>query len=416
MLDGGNAPRRTPTSSSTRPRKPSRRTLFDATGVRGGGEGKRHSSLSDDERTAEGRNNGVSFDSDITAAAASNAYASDDDNDYDDDDDDLEAAEEEEQQRRRLLMGGLPFGTTTAAEPSSASSSSPLPPPTQAMAPLSLSPTNVTLSATSSSSSCDIREFLANALFAALRLLRLEQEAPCQRGGGFIGRSSSHLPRIGQLRVFAPQTWRRTGWGVLGPHWFGPLFVLLLDAFAGTFFAQMAWDGVGPITATMCGAFTLVIAMLLCDTAYRDPGAVTSDRYQHYQRKAAIETAQAQNEDDDEVVAEDGHFRNVNPFADPDRVLHRQSPSRLSRRRRPRHRWCESCRAYCPDGAAHCYDCDMCIAGYDHHCVWMGTCVGEGNAKAFVRFNLSWLLFLGYALVWVNWLGPSRTAKSEASP
>eukprot|EP00753_Platysulcus_tardus_P015715 PLAT5241.1.p2 GENE.PLAT5241.1~~PLAT5241.1.p2 ORF type:complete len:216 (+),score=55.37 PLAT5241.1:58-648(+) len=40
-------------------------------------------------------------------------------------------------------------------------------------------------------------------------------------------------------------------------------------------------------------------------------------------------------------------------------------------------------------GVVHCYDCQMCVAGYDHHCPWTGTCIGEGNITYFRRFLTS---------------------------
>jgi hypothetical protein len=36
----------------------------------------------------------------------------------------------------------------------------------------------------------------------------------------------------------------------------------------------------------------------------------------------------------------------------------------------------------------------------------MGTCIGKGNLPHFVRFNLSWLTYLIYAIVWVTIVGP----------
>ena len=59
-----------------------------------------------------------------------------------------------------------------------------------------------------------------------------------------------------------------------------------------------------------------------------------------------------------------------------------------------------------PDGA-HCPDCNVCVAGYDHHCVWMGTCIGKKNFKQFVRFNLSWIGYLLYAVLWITVVGPA---------
>jgi hypothetical protein len=35
----------------------------------------------------------------------------------------------------------------------------------------------------------------------------------------------------------------------------------------------------------------------------------------------------------------------------------------------------------------------------------MGLCIGRNNFRQFIRFNLAWLVYLGYALVWVKVVG-----------
>ena len=37
----------------------------------------------------------------------------------------------------------------------------------------------------------------------------------------------------------------------------------------------------------------------------------------------------------------------------------------------------------------HCFDCDICIEGYDHHCPWTGKCIAKNNITAFYIFLVS---------------------------
>ncbi|CAN4083517.1 unnamed protein product [Withania somnifera] len=40
---------------------------------------------------------------------------------------------------------------------------------------------------------------------------------------------------------------------------------------------------------------------------------------------------------------------------------------------------CSYCDVVQPPRAKHCHDCDKCVLQFDHHCVWLGTCIGQGN-------------------------------------
>lgn len=31
----------------------------------------------------------------------------------------------------------------------------------------------------------------------------------------------------------------------------------------------------------------------------------------------------------------------------------------------------------------HCYDCKLCVATFDHHCIWLDNCIGEKNRPVF---------------------------------
>jgi DHHC palmitoyltransferase len=45
--------------------------------------------------------------------------------------------------------------------------------------------------------------------------------------------------------------------------------------------------------------------------------------------------------------------------------------------------YCEVCSVHQPEnmGIRHCYECDVCIMGHDHHCPWMGKCIGKKNMR-----------------------------------
>ena len=39
-----------------------------------------------------------------------------------------------------------------------------------------------------------------------------------------------------------------------------------------------------------------------------------------------------------------------------------------------------------PPRSFHCSTCGVCVEAQDHHCPWMGTCVGKRNLKYFLAF------------------------------
>ncbi|KAI3451387.1 hypothetical protein Pfo_008052 [Paulownia fortunei] len=51
---------------------------------------------------------------------------------------------------------------------------------------------------------------------------------------------------------------------------------------------------------------------------------------------------------------------------------------------------CPYCNVVQPPRAKHCHDCDKCVLQFDHHCVWLGTCIGQGNH---CRFCFDMFLF-----------------------
>lgn len=51
-------------------------------------------------------------------------------------------------------------------------------------------------------------------------------------------------------------------------------------------------------------------------------------------------------------------------------------------------RWCSKCDKPKPERCHHCSICQRCVLKMDHHCPWVGNCVGFGNYKFFLLFVL----------------------------
>lgn len=73
-----------------------------------------------------------------------------------------------------------------------------------------------------------------------------------------------------------------------------------------------------------------------------------------------------------------------------------QQPDLLTRRSQ---RYCVPCRIIRPLGTKHCYFCDVCIIDMDHHCPWVGKCIGRDNLCLFYKFLVSVFAMLACLLV-----------------
>lgn len=65
--------------------------------------------------------------------------------------------------------------------------------------------------------------------------------------------------------------------------------------------------------------------------------------------------------------------------------------------------YCPMCTSYKPPRAHHCSRCNFCVLKYDHHCPWLGQCVGFFNYK-------NYLLVLLYVWLLTSWVLTLLTA------
>ena len=65
---------------------------------------------------------------------------------------------------------------------------------------------------------------------------------------------------------------------------------------------------------------------------------------------------------------------------------------------RSKFRFCGECKMWVniEKKTNHCFDCNICVEGYDHHCPWTGKCIGKKNTNLFYVFVISVLFIFAY--------------------
>lgn len=118
-----------------------------------------------------------------------------------------------------------------------------------------------------------------------------------------------------------------------------------------TFTAPYIWIHVTPALVAILIAINCLALTSLLASAYRDPGILP---------RRTLPSEKTENNAGNKVVTINGVQVQM--------------------------RWCVTCKIFRPPRSTHCATCDVCVERFDHHCHWLGNCVGLRNYNTFFFF------------------------------
>nr|GMC98797.1 protein S-acyltransferase 8-like [Ipomoea batatas] len=150
--------------------------------------------------------------------------------------------------------------------------------------------------------------------------------------------------------------------------------VIFCTFVARKFLHQFQESSAGYVIMTVTIIFTIYVLLLLVLTATQDPGIVPRnsrppDEILNYDSSASVEAGGKTLARTKEVI--------VNGLI-------------------VRVKYCETCMVFRPPRCSHCSVCDNCVERFDHHCPWVGQCIGKRNYRWFFLFVSSTALLCAF--------------------
>lgn len=199
-----------------------------------------------------------------------------------------------------------------------------------------------------------------------------------------------------ELRVY--QAWKGNNLFCLGGRLiFGPdarsLFltvslivipVILFCAFVSQRLINELQHSLGNLIVIICLVFTAYVIVLLLLTSSRDPGIIPRNSRPPEEDGSALSL-------DWSAISASG--MSVPPTKD---VVVNGMIIKV--------KYCQTCMLYRPPRCSHCSICNNCVERFDHHCPWVGQCIGKRNYRFFFMFvsSTTMLCLYVFAFCWLN--------------